>query len=96
MPNMNSYTYTHNQVRNDKPNETEITNCNCRNRDIYPLPNSCQTKCIVYQANIDCDIAEYKQKCFLNSCQTAFKDRFENHNRSFNHVKHKNEVELSK
>ena len=33
-----------------------INNCSCRDKDTCPLPNSCQTKRIVYQANIDCDI----------------------------------------
>ena len=94
---MNSYTYMHNhKVLNDKPNETGINNCNCRNKDTYPLPKSCQTKCIVYQANIDCHNAGYKQKCYLGSCETTFKDRFGNHKKSFNHVKHKNDTELSK
>ena len=61
MPNMNSYTYMHNhKVLNDKPNETRINDCNCRNKYTYLLPKSCQTKCIVYQVNIDCDIAGYK------------------------------------
>ena len=50
---MNSYTYMHNdKVLNDKPNEMGINNCNRRNKDNCPLPNSCQTKCIIYQANI--------------------------------------------
>ena len=80
---MNSYTYMHNhKVLNDKPNETGINNCNCRNKDTCPLPNSCQTKCIVYQANIDCDIAGYKQKRYLGSCETRFKDCFGNHKKS--------------
>ena len=93
MPNMNSYTYMHNhKVLNDKPNEMGINNCNCRNKDTCPLPTSYQTKCIIYQANIDCDIAGYKQKCYLGSCETTFKDRFENH-KSFNHVKHKNDTD---
>ena len=84
------------KVLNDKPNEMRINNCNCPNKDICPIPNSCQTKCIVYQANTDCDIAGYKQKCYLGSCETTFKDRFGNHKKSFNHVKHKNDTELSK
>ena len=54
-----------------------------------------QTKCI-YQANTNCDIAEYKEKCYLGSCETTFKDRFGNHKKSFNHLKHKNDTELSK
>ena len=44
----------------------------------------------------DCDIAGYKQKCYLGSCETTFKDRFENHKKSFNHLKDKNVTELSK
>ena len=42
------------KVVNDKPNETGISNGNCRNKDTCPLPKSCQTKCIVHEANIDC------------------------------------------
>ena len=97
MPNMNSYTYTHNhKVLYDKPNETGINNCNCSNKDTYTLPISCQTKWIIYQANIDCDIAGYKRKCYLGSCETTFKDRFWNHKKSFNNVKQKNDTKLSK
>ena len=61
-----------------------------------PLPKCCQTKCIVHQANIDCNIAGYKQKCHLGSCETTFKNRFGNHKKSFNHLKHTNGTELSK
>ena len=61
MSNMNPYTYMLNwKVLNDKPNETGINNGNCRNKDTCPLPKSSQMKCIVYQANIDFNIAGYK------------------------------------
>ena len=94
---MNSYTYMHNhKLLYNKPNETGINNCKCPNKDTCPLPNRCQTKCIIYQANTACDIDGYKQKCYLGSCETTFKDRFENHKKSLNHVKHKNDTELSK
>ena len=87
----------HNQkVLNDTPNETGINNCNGHNKVTCPLPNKCQTKCIIYKGNIDWDIAGYKQKCYLGSCETTFKDCFGNHKKSFNHVKHKNDTELSK
>ena len=33
-------------------------------------------KCMIYQANIDCDNAGYKQKCCFNSCETTFKGCF--------------------
>ena len=74
----------------------QINNCNCCNKDTCLVPNSCQMKYIVYKANIDCDIAGYKQKCYLGSCETTFKDRFANHKKLFNQVKHKNHMELSK
>ena len=101
---MNSYTYMHNhKVLNGKPNEMGMNNCNCRNKDTCPLPKSCQTKCIIFQANIDCAIATYIQKCYLGSCETKFKfffgnhkNSFNHHKNSFNHVKHKNDTELSK
>ena len=57
---MNSCTYMLNhEVINNKTDETDINHCNCHNEDSCPLPNSCQTKSIIYQANIDCDIASY-------------------------------------
>ena len=97
MSNMNANTYMHNhKVLNDKPYEMGINNCNCHNKDSCPLLNSFQTKYIVYQANIDHNIAGYKQKCYLGSCETTFKYHFGNHQKSFNHIKHKNDTELSK
>ena len=93
MPN----TYMHNhKVLNNKPNEKGINNCNCRNKETCALPNSCQMKCIIYEANIDCDIAGYKQKCYFGSCEATFKDNFGNYKKSFKHVKHKNDTKLSK
>ena len=74
-----SYTYMHNhKVLNNKPYETEIDNCNSLKKSTCPLPSICQIKSIVYQANIDCDIAGYKQKCYLVSRETTFKDPFGN------------------
>ena len=53
-------------------------------------------------ANFDCDIAVNKQNCYLGSCETTlkceatFKDYFGNHEKWFNHLKGKNDTELSK
>ena len=86
MSNMNSYTYMHDhKVLTGKPNEMGINNCNCSNKDTCPLPNSCQTKCMIYQANSNID------KRYLGSYETTFKD----HKKSFNHVNQKNDTELS-
>ena len=61
-----------------------------------PEPPFIHTICTVYEANIYRDIAGYKQKCYLGLCETTFKNRFGNHKKSLNHVKHKNDTELSK
>ena len=73
-----------------------MDNWNYRNKDTCPLLNSGQTKSIIYQPKIDCYIAGYKQKCYLGSCETTFKERFENHKNLFNHSKLKNYTKLSK
>ena len=41
MSSMNSYTHMYNhKVLNNQSNETRMNNCNCRNKDICPLPNT--------------------------------------------------------
>ena len=79
MPYMNFYTYMHNdKVLNDKPNETRINNRNCSKKDTWSLPNSYQTKCIIYQANIDCDknvtLAHVKQHSTLIRIKWVLED----------------------
>ena len=46
-------------------------------------------KSLIYQAIFDYDFTGYKQKCYLGSCDITFEDRFGNHKKSFNHIKHK-------
>ena len=82
------------KVLNDKTNETDNDNCNCHSKDTRPLPNSCQTKSIIYHTNLDCNIAGYKQNCYFGSCETAFEDRFRTHKKLLNHVKYKYDKKL--
>ena len=51
-----------------------------------PEPPFIHTICTVYEANIYCDIAGYKQKRYLGLCETTFKNRFGNHKKSLNHL----------
>ena len=44
-------------------------------KDTYPLPNSCPTKCMIYQTNIGYDITGCKQNCYLGSYGTTFEDK---------------------
>ena len=45
---------------------------------------------------MDCNMTKFKQKCYLGSCDTSFKDHFGNHIKLFNHVKHNYDTKLSK
>ena len=83
MPKMNSYFYMHNhKVSNDKPNETESVAIKIL--VLYQIASK--------QTNIDCEIAGYKEKYYLASCEITFKGRFELQN----HIKQSNDTELSK
>ena len=69
--------------------------CNCRNANECPLNNMCLTKDLVYQAEVitkeDNDI-----KTYIGMTATTFKDRYRNHKKSFEDIKHENDTELSK
>ena len=55
MSNINSYTDMPKQnILNEKLNVTEVNNCN---KSSFPSPNNFQIRSIIYQANIDYDIA---------------------------------------
>ena len=96
MANMNSFTYMHNhKVLNNKPNETEIKNCNWPNKDTCPLLNSCRTKIIIYEANTTVSRLVTNR----NPTSAYVKEHSkisEIIKRLFNHIKHKYDPELSK
>ena len=52
-----------------------LTTATAPRKDTCPLPNSCPTKSMIYQTNIGYDIAGCKQKCYLGSYETTFKDK---------------------
>ena len=83
--------YTIIKALKDKLNEKEIANCKCHNKGTCRIPISFHTKGIIYQANIDYDIPGYKQNCYLGSIQF-----WESFRESFNHIKYRNDMELSK
>ena len=69
--------------------------CNCRNANECPLNNMCLTKDLFYQAEVktkeDNDI-----KTYIGMTATTFKDRYRNHKKSFEDIKHEHDTELSK
>ena len=67
--------------------------CNCRNKTSYPLKGSCRESSIIYKPTLKSDdVAKHYYGC----CETEFKTRFYNHNKSFKFPQKCNATELSK
>ena len=93
MPYMNYFTYIHNhKVLNGKPNEPEIDNCNCCNKDNCSLENCCQKK---YDLSSRHRWIQAETN-HLGSCEATCRDRFGSHKKLFSHIKHKKYTELSR
>ena len=69
--------------------------CNYRIRQDCPLQNQCLTPNIIYGAAVHCE-ANKVHKFYFGVAQTPFKERFQNHNRDFNHEQYIKSTELSK
>ena len=53
------------------------------------------TENVVYYARISCDDETYKPKLYKGICETTFRKRYDNHEKSFNAEKNKNDTKLS-
>ena len=94
MPNMATIIKNHNNSVLKVPVENaDQPGCNCRNPQICPLNGACQTKCMIYLADVT---AEGKDHIYYGSTGGAFKKRFDGHSHSFRHVEKRTETELSK
>ena len=97
MSNVRSSISRHNKhilnIKETPQNEHEP--CNCRIPEDCPLQKNCLIKSVVYKAEIRSkDDGETRE--YIGMTANAFKSRFYNHNKSFNHARYENETELSK
>ena len=53
------------------------------------------TENVVYYARISCDDETYKPKLYKGICETTFRKRYDNHEKSFDAEKNKNDTKLS-
>ena len=100
MKNVKRMISTHNntilsKVPTPSTQPTDKKPCNCRDKNACLLDGNCLTKSIVYRAEITAqDKKETKQ--YIGVTANAFKERFGNHQKSFNNASYANETELSK
>ena len=67
--------------------------CNCRQPTKCQVDGNFFSGCIIYKATVS---LEKEQVAYIGLTSTIFKERHNNHNKSFNHEKYENETELSK
>ena len=89
MPNIKSKINSHNHKisKNNTQQEENIKKCNSINKNQCPLNQQCLSTNIVYQANINSNLNNYKEKYYIGLCETTFKLRYANHK---NHLITKN------
>ena len=94
MPNMANMVNKHNArlVREKDQNHT-TRSCNCRNRDSCLLHGNCLIQCSVYKASV---IDRNSHSEYVGTFEGPFKDRFNNHTKSFRNRKYESDTELSK
>ena len=69
--------------------------CNCRDKNDCPLDNKCKTTRLVYQADVTNNVDD-DFKYYLGLTDTTFKERFNNHTKSFRNEFYRTNTELSK
>ena len=72
----------------------EIYGCNYRQQRECPLQNKCLTPSLVYKATVTNNVDD-EEMFYIGLTETDFKQRFNNHTKSFRHRKYSKETELS-
>ena len=81
-----------------QPNSEEVRTCDCRNKNdstFFPLQENCLETNVVYKAEVSADDYGGK-KIYISMTANGFKQRYRNHQKSFNNEEYKNGTELSK
>ena len=68
---------------------------NCRVKTSCPLNNKCQISRIVYRADVSNNV-DAETKFYYGLTDTTFKERYNNHKKSFRHERYRYDSELSK
>ena len=93
MKNMSSIVSAHNK-KVLRPS-INTYGCNCRVKTSCPLNNKCQISRIVYRADVS-NNADTETKFYYSLRDPTFKERYNNHKKSFRHERYRYDSELSK
>ena len=94
LKNMKSVIQGHNsKVLSRKALPAPNHGCNCRVKDSCPLEGKCLTPATVYKAEVTSNNVTHT---YIGMSGGPFKERYNNHKKSFNLERHEKETELSK
>lgn len=94
MKNISNIIKTHNaKIIKKELSEKEEKTCNCRITTNCPLQGNCLQKAVVYKASVE---TNNNKVTYIGLAGGTFKQRFNNHMKSFKNEIYKNETELSK
>ena len=96
MPNVGKIIMNHNKkILNMKDTKNETNRkCNCSEGiQACPLKGQCLQRSIVYKAEV---ATNNNKQCYIGQAGNSFKERYSNHNYTFNHKIHENSTKLSK
>ena len=95
MQNMRSIINKHNSyILHKSRSNTEVTTCNCRNKETCPLPGNCLATNVIYKAEVT-TTNDMSKKHYIGMTAGPFKLRYNNHMKSFRDPEHAKDTVLS-
>ena len=95
IPNIKSKSCTHNKKILSTPVNHNTRKCICINKYTCPLNGNYLLENILYIVKIKSDKKNYQPRNFKEISEKTFKKRYENHKRSFNINRPKDDIKLS-
>ena len=92
MENMTHIIQRHNATVLNSDNREITRPCNCRSKQACPLDGKCLTSSVIYKATVE---SENLTKHYYGLSEGEFKNRFNNHTKSFRNDVYANETALS-
>ena len=74
------------------PVPSTIKTCSCRRKAGCPMDCNCLSECLIYKASVNTT----SNKCYYGTCESTFKERYNNHKCSFRNKSCEKNNELSK
>ena len=95
MPNLKAKIDGHSKKVLENTPPPKIKLCNCSKKENCLMRGACLTENILYYTRISCQDEIYKPKLYKGIFETTSKNRYADHEKSFNVERNKNDTKLS-